>query len=132
MGMRPLGKTLALVGESGCGKSLTALSIMCILPEPPCFPPTGEVIYKGQNLLTLSDREMRAIRGARIAMIFQDPTSALNPVYTVGTQLIKVGDYIWDFMEMKPLNVPFRHCMRWGFLGRKRVYATTPTNCLEE
>lgn len=87
-----LGKTLALVGESGCGKSLTALSIMRILPEPPCLPPTGEVLYKGINLLEISEREMRDIRGARIAMIFQDPTTSLNPVYSIGSQLVEVAN----------------------------------------
>lgn len=86
------GKTLAIVGESGCGKSLTALSIMRILPQPPALPSEGEVIYQGKNLLTLSEREMRKIRGARIAMIFQDPTSALNPVYTIGNQLLEVAE----------------------------------------
>src|ERR1700730_18168317 len=72
-------QTLALVGESGCGKSLTALSLMRILPQPPALPSTGEVMYKERNLLTISEREMRRIRGAKIAMIFQDPMSALNP-----------------------------------------------------
>ncbi len=86
-----LGKTLALVGESGCGKSLTALSILRILPDPPCLPPQGEVFYKGRNLLELSEREMRKIRGASIAMIFQDPTTSLNPVYTIGYQLLEVA-----------------------------------------
>lgn len=84
------GKTLAVVGETGCGKSLTALSIMRILPKPPALPSTGEVIYKNRNLLTLSENEMRKIRGAKIAMIFQDPNSALNPVYTIGDQLLEV------------------------------------------
>ncbi|MGA8165262.1 MAG: ABC transporter ATP-binding protein [Waddliaceae bacterium] len=87
-----LGKTLALVGESGCGKSLTALSIMRILPEPPCLPSRGEVMYKGKNLLAISEKEMRKIRGANISMIFQDPATALNPVYTIGTQLIEVAE----------------------------------------
>jgi len=86
------GKTLAIVGESGCGKSLTALSIMRILPQPPALPSEGEIIYQGKNLLTLPEREMRRLRGARIAMIFQDPTSALNPVYTIGNQLIEVAE----------------------------------------
>ncbi len=86
------GKTLALVGESGCGKTLTALSIMRIMASPPALPPEGEVLYKGQNLLTLSESQMRRIRGSRIAMIFQDPTSALNPVYTIGEQLIEVAE----------------------------------------
>lgn len=87
-----LGKTLALVGESGCGKSMTALSIMRILPTPPALSSQGEVIYKGRNLLAISEKEMRSIRGARIAMIFQDPASALNPVYTIGSQLVEVAE----------------------------------------
>lgn len=86
------GKTLALVGESGCGKSMTALSLLRILPETVALPPTGTVLYRGENLLELPDSEMRAIRGARIAMIFQDPTSALNPVYTIGNQLMEVAE----------------------------------------
>jgi peptide/nickel transport system ATP-binding protein len=84
------GKTLAIVGESGSGKSMTALSIMRILPDPPALPPTGEVTFNGQNLLDLSIPAMRKIRGAKIAMIFQDPMSCLNPVYTVGDQLLEV------------------------------------------
>lgn len=86
------GKTLALVGESGCGKSMTALSIMRILPHPPALPAEGEAWYKGTNLLALSDKEMRRIRGAKIAMIFQDPMSSLNPVYTIGFQLVEVAE----------------------------------------
>jgi peptide/nickel transport system ATP-binding protein len=84
------GRTLAVVGETGCGKSLTALSIMRILPKPPALPSTGEVLYQGRNLLTISEKEMRKIRGAKIAMIFQDPNSALDPVYTIGDQLMEV------------------------------------------
>lgn len=83
------GKTLALVGESGCGKSMTALSIMRTLPHPPALPSEGHVLYQGRNLLELSAKEMRSIRGGRIAMIFQDPSAALNPVYTIGNQLIE-------------------------------------------
>jgi oligopeptide/dipeptide ABC transporter ATP-binding protein len=86
------GQTLALVGESGCGKSLTALSLLRILPEPPALFPTGQVIYQQKNLLNLTDQQMRNIRGAKIAMIFQDPMSALNPVYTIGDQLIEVAE----------------------------------------
>jgi peptide/nickel transport system ATP-binding protein len=87
-----LGKTLALVGESGCGKTLTALSIMRILPRPPALGSTGEVLYRDRNLLTLPEREMRRYRGGRIAMIFQDPTSALNPVYTIGDQMLESAE----------------------------------------
>lgn len=86
------GKTLGIVGESGSGKSMTALSIMQILPTPPALPPEGEVIYRGENLLKLSPKKMREIRGASIAMIFQDPMSSLNPVYTIGDQLMEVAE----------------------------------------
>lgn len=86
------GKTLAIVGESGSGKSMTALSLLRILPVPPALPSTGEILYHGKNLLAISEKEMRKIRGARIAMIFQDPMSALNPVFTVGNQLIEVAE----------------------------------------
>lgn len=86
------GKTLACVGESGCGKSLMALSLMRILPTPPALPSEGEVIYKGKNLLKASSKEMLKIRGKAMAMIFQDPMSALNPVYTIGNQLAEVLD----------------------------------------
>lgn len=85
------GKTLALVGESGSGKSMTGLSILQILPNPPAIGTEGGVIYKGQNLIELSEKKRRKFRGADIAMIFQDPMSALNPVYTVGSQLLEVA-----------------------------------------
>ena len=83
------GKTLALVGESGCGKSMTALSIMRILPQPPALQSEGEILYRGKNILTISEAKMRHIRGKSIAMIFQNPMTALNPVYTVGYQLLE-------------------------------------------
>lgn len=83
------GKTLALVGESGCGKSMTALSLLRIAFSPPALPPEGKVLYRGQNLIALSEKELRKIRGGKIAMIFQDPSTSLNPVYTIGNQLIE-------------------------------------------
>ncbi|MEC7839231.1 MAG: ABC transporter ATP-binding protein [Chlamydiota bacterium] len=85
------GKTLALVGESGCGKSMTALSILRILPQPLALHPKGKVLYRGENLIDLPEKRMRKVRGSSIAMIFQDPTGALNPVYTIGDQLIEVA-----------------------------------------
>jgi ABC-type microcin C transport system duplicated ATPase subunit YejF len=85
------GQTLALVGESGCGKSVTALSILKILPTPPALPPQGEILFKGSNLLALKESDLRRIRGGKIAMIFQDPSTALNPVYTIGTQLLEAA-----------------------------------------
>lgn len=83
------GKTLALVGESGCGKTMTALSVLRILPTG-SQPPAGRVFFHQEDLLALSETKMRKVRGSSIAMIFQDPTSALNPVYTVGNQIMEV------------------------------------------
>ena len=80
------GETLSLVGESGCGKSVTALSIMRLVSAPGRIT-GGEILFEGRNLLKLSPEEMRAIRGDDIAMIFQDPMTSLNPVYTVGEQI---------------------------------------------
>ena len=84
------GKIVGVVGESGCGKTLTALSVMGLLPVPPARVNSGEVIYKGENLLSLTERELRHYRGNRISMIFQEPMSSLNPVYTVGDQIGEV------------------------------------------
>ncbi len=83
----PYGKTMGLVGESGSGKSVTSLAIMRLLPDHKGITVTGEILYKGQNLLKLSLKEMRAIRGNKISMIFQEPMTSLNPVYTVGDQI---------------------------------------------
>jgi peptide/nickel transport system ATP-binding protein len=80
------GETLALVGESGCGKSITAASIMRLVP-PPGRIVSGEVLFKGVDLLQLSGEQMRGIRGNQIGMVFQDPMTSLNPVFTIGTQV---------------------------------------------
>ncbi|PZQ58139.1 MAG: peptide ABC transporter ATP-binding protein, partial [Variovorax paradoxus] len=80
------GQTLGVVGESGCGKSVTALSIMRLLATPPARI-SGQVRLRGTDLLTLGEKEMRAIRGNRISMIFQEPMTSLNPVLTVGRQI---------------------------------------------
>jgi peptide/nickel transport system ATP-binding protein len=79
--------TVGVVGESGCGKSVTALSVMRLIASPPGRIASGSIRYDGQELLTLPDRDMRAIRGNRIAMIFQEPMTSLNPVFTVGEQV---------------------------------------------
>ena len=81
------GRTLGVVGESGCGKSVTALSILRLVPTPPGRFAGGEIRYRGTDLLELSEAEMRSIRGNRISMIFQDPMTSLNPVLTVGRQI---------------------------------------------
>ena len=84
------GEVLGIVGESGCGKSVLALSILRLLPMPPAVFAGGEIIFRGRNLLTLSEREIRNIRGNEISMIFQEPMTALNPVFTIGNQLAEV------------------------------------------
>jgi oligopeptide/dipeptide ABC transporter ATP-binding protein len=84
------GRTLGIVGESGCGKSVTALSIMRLLPEPPARIVTGSIRFDGRELTTLSERELEDVRGRQIAMIFQDPMTALNPTLTIGTQITEV------------------------------------------
>ena len=81
------GETLAVLGESGSGKSVTAQTIMGILDMPPAFITKGTIKFRGEDLLTQSDEERRQIRGEGIAMIFQDALSALNPVFTVGFQI---------------------------------------------
>ena len=81
------GKTLGIVGESGCGKSVTALSIMGLIPKPPAKIVSGEVLFEGRDLTTLSERQLEDVRGREIAMIFQDPMTSLNPTLTIGTQI---------------------------------------------
>jgi oligopeptide transport system ATP-binding protein len=81
------GETVGIVGESGCGKSVHALSVMRLIPTPPGKIVDGSVIFQGRDLLTLSEGEMRHVRGGEIAMIFQDPMTSLNPVLTIGRQV---------------------------------------------
>lgn len=81
------GRTLGLVGESGCGKSVSSLSIMRLIPQPPGTIENGEILFKGQDLLKLSEEKMRAVRGNKIGMIFQEPMTSLNPVFTIGNQI---------------------------------------------
>jgi len=81
------GQTLGVVGESGCGKSVTALAVMRLIAQPPGRITSGQVYFEGRDLLTLTEREMRQVRGNRISMIFQEPMTSLNPAYTVGDQI---------------------------------------------
>jgi oligopeptide/dipeptide ABC transporter ATP-binding protein len=81
------GKTLGIVGESGCGKSVTSLSIMRLIPNPPGRVVGGEILFRGKDLLKISNEEMRKVRGREISMIFQEPMTSLNPVFTIGNQL---------------------------------------------
>ena len=83
------GEVMGVVGESGCGKSMTALSLMQLIPSPPGKITAGEIMYKGEDLLKKSPKEMRDIRGKEISMIFQEPMTSLNPVITVGKQIME-------------------------------------------
>jgi oligopeptide/dipeptide ABC transporter ATP-binding protein len=83
------GETLGLVGESGCGKTMTGLSLLRLLPEPAGRIVQGQVLLEGEDLVTKSEPEMRRVRGRRIAMILQDPQTSLNPVFTIGNQLVE-------------------------------------------
>ena len=84
------GETLGLVGESGCGKSVTALAVMGLLPDPPGRIAGGRIVFAGRELHAMDDRQMRRLRGRELSMIFQEPMTALNPVYTVGRQIADV------------------------------------------
>src|ERR1700712_2803265 len=81
------GKTLAVVGESGSGKSVTGLALTRLLPEPPAVYGSGEILLDGKDVLKKSPRELREIRGNRIAYVFQEPSTSLNPVFTIRTQI---------------------------------------------
>ncbi len=83
------GETLGIVGESGCGKSVSVLSVMGLIPDPPGKIAAGQVLYRGQDLLRLDEAQIEHIRGKEIAMVFQDPMTSLNPVLTIGRQVIE-------------------------------------------
>jgi len=99
------GETVALVGESGCGKSVSALSVMRLVAEPAGRIEGGEILYKGRDLLGLSEAEMRGVRGREIGMIFQEPMTSLNPVLSIGRQLTEGLEI---HMKMKPLEARAR------------------------
>jgi oligopeptide/dipeptide ABC transporter ATP-binding protein len=99
------GETVALVGESGCGKSVSALSVMRLVAEPAGRIESGEVLYKGRDLLKLPEEEMRHVRGREIAMVFQEPMTSLNPVLSIGRQLTEGLEI---HMNMKPAEAEAR------------------------
>lgn len=116
------GKCLSLLGESGCGKTMTALAIMRILPTI-ALSPQGRVNYQGKNILSFSEYQMRQIRGSRIAMIFQDPSNALNPVYRVGNQLLEVVQL--------HLNMYGEEAFEYVLEGLKEVGISNPADIYE-
>jgi len=118
------GETLAVVGESGCGKSLTALALMGLLPTPPALITGGDIWFEGHNLVNLAERRMRALRGNRLAMIFQDPMSPLNPVKTVGDQLSEV--------LLVHLGLSRRQAWQQGIALLERVHIPDPARRMYE
>ncbi len=83
------GEVVGIVGESGCGKSVTSLSIMRLIPSPPGKINSGEIIFKGEDLTKSSPKRMKQVRGKEISMIFQEPMTSLNPLFTIGNQLVE-------------------------------------------
>lgn len=118
------GETLAVVGESGCGKSLTALALMGLLPSPPARLSGGEIWFERQNLVALGEGRMRQLRGNRLAMIFQDPMSSLNPVKTVGSQL---GEVL-----RVHLGLTRREAWRRGIALLEQVHIPDPARRMDE
>jgi len=108
------GETVALVGESGCGKSVSALSIMRLVAEPAGRIEGGEVLYKGRDLLKLTEEQMRGVRGREIGMIFQEPMTSLNPVLSIGRQLTEGLEI---HMQMKPPQARTRAVELLGLVG---------------
>ncbi len=98
------GKTLGIVGESGCGKSVTSLSIMRLIPDPPGRVTSGQILYQGRDLLKLTPEEMRKIRGNEISMIFQEPMTSLNPVFTIGNQIVEAITLHQDLSSREARN----------------------------
>jgi oligopeptide/dipeptide ABC transporter ATP-binding protein len=93
------GRTLGIVGESGCGKSVTALSIMGLIPKPPARIVDGSIVFEGQDLTKLTERQLEDIRGLEIAMIFQDPMTSLNPTFKIGTQITETLERHFDMSK---------------------------------
>ncbi len=116
----PRGQTLGLVGESGCGKSVTALSIMRLVPDPPGKIMGGEIIFDNRNLLGLPESEMRRIRGNTISMIFQEPMTALNPVYRVGSQIAEVIGLHQNVGRQEALNRALEMLSKVGIADPKQ------------
>ena len=108
------GETLAIVGESGSGKSATALSIMKLLPYPAASHPSGRIFFKGRDLLGLSEREIREVRGDDITIIFQEPMTSLNPLHTIERQ-------IGEILEL--------HRGLTGLAARALLECQTPVSC---
>jgi oligopeptide/dipeptide ABC transporter ATP-binding protein len=139
------GRTLALVGESGCGKSVTAFSIMRLIPSPPGRIASGKIFFRNHNIFEFSEKQMQRIRGNKIAMIFQEPMTSLNPVYTIGDQIVeaimlhqkKTYEQAWSMAEemLEKVRIPdparrleeYPHLLSGGM--RQRVMIAMAISC---
>ncbi len=118
------GQTLGIVGESGCGKSVSALSVMRLVPSPPGKIVAGEVLFRGQDLLKLSQKQMCKIRGNKIAMIFQEPMTSLNPVFTVGNQIVEAIKLHQNLSTRDARELAVESLQRVGIRdGAQRLYS---------
>ena len=122
------GQTLGLVGESGCGKSVTALSVMRLLPKPMGKVLAGSISFEGKDLLKLSPEEMRDVRGNEVGMIFQEPMNALNPVKKIGAQLSEVYLLHQNLPKKEAWQKSVEMLERVGIPSRKLVFSNTLTN----
>jgi len=138
-------ETLGLVGESGCGKSITCLSLLRLVPQPAGKIINGEIILNGKNILELSDREMTSIRGSQISMILQDPMTSLNPVFTIGSQISEpirlhqkldkkaISEKVKEMLSLVKIPLPelrvkeFPHQMSGGM--RQRIVGAMALSC---
>jgi len=122
------GRTLGIVGESGCGKSVTSLSIMRLIQRPPGKIVGGRIEYKGRNLIEIPEAEMRALRGNEISMIFQEPMTSLNPVFTVGNQLCEAIALHQD-LSRSAIHEKAVPCSGWSASRHPRSgFGITPTS----
>ena len=123
------GQTLGLVGESGCGKSVTALTIMRLLDIPPARIASGQIYFKGRDLLALPEEEMRKVRGNEIAMIFQEPMTSLNPVHTVGDQISEASSCTRSCPRRRGATRPSSRSARSASTTPSGGSSSTPTRC---
>ena len=117
--LRP-GQTLGLVGESGCGKSVTAQTLMRLLPTPPARIDAGRILFAGEDLVTASERRLRALRGDRLAMIFQEPMTSLNPTFTVGSQIERGAHTPPRTIRAQARAGPSQAFAKWGWARPRR------------
>ncbi len=119
-------QTLAVVGESGCGKSVTALSVLRLIPSPPGKVLSGQIMFDGRDLLKLSESDMRRVRGKEIAMIFQEPMTSLNPVYTIGDQIVEAVTLHQNVGTRKAYNIAEESLRDVGIADPRQRLGTYP------